>query len=398
MKVVCISVLLLLSLCPAVAIANAEEQVSAPSTMSDAPRIAGVQVGFDGRYKVGVWTPVAIALEPDAKGSADAMDLIVPDGEGVPSRVTVVVKGNESVVRALVRFGRVDNQLTVRLRLGEQTIAERTFSSTGAAADYPSALVATRELILTVGPEPLGVDEALRGLPMPAEQRPECVHLDNVGTLPRVAQGYDGVDALLVSTSQPELFDAQHFQPSQCDALDTWIRQGGTLVWCVGAQAEQVLASSYPLSRFAPGRFERMVALRRTAALESYVGGSTPLTQGVRRREDRLEVPQLVDVAGVVDAQESQVPLVVRTPRGFGQVTFLATDLDRPPLSTWPIGLHSSYGFSTSRAKSTPPKTEAMQCTLATATCRANCAARWITSPVYKPCRSGWSLFCWAFT
>jgi len=78
-----------------------------------------------------------------------------------------------------------------------------------------------------------------------------------------------------------------------------------------------------------------MVPLRDTqmGALESFVLSSLP----VPRVEGASEVPQLADVQGIVEVQESDdMPLVIRTPRGFGQIIFLATDLDHEPLSKWP--------------------------------------------------------------
>ena len=43
----------------------------------------------------------------------------------------------------------------------------------------------------------------------------------------------------------------------------------------------------------------------------------------------------LADVQGTVEARDADLPLVVRTVRGFGQVIFLAVDLDEPPLTAW---------------------------------------------------------------
>ena len=44
----------------------------------------------------------------------------------------------------------------------------------------------------------------------------------------------------------------------------------------------------------------------------------------------------LSDVQGTVEASDADLPLVIRTARGFGQVIFFAGDLDEPPLRAWP--------------------------------------------------------------
>ena len=49
-----------------------------------------------------------------------------------------------------------------------------------------------------------------------------------------------------------------------------------------------------------------------------------------------LRVPRLADVQGTIEAHEADLPLVIRTARGFGQIMFVAADLDRPPLDKWP--------------------------------------------------------------
>ena len=72
----------------------------------------------------------------------------------------------------------------------------------------------------------------------------------------------------------------------------------------------------------------------QTGALESYAGSRTsvPLGDAVKS----LRVPRLVGVRGTIEAHEADLPLIIRTAHGFGQVLFLAADLDQPPLSTWP--------------------------------------------------------------
>ena len=48
-----------------------------------------------------------------------------------------------------------------------------------------------------------------------------------------------------------------------------------------------------------------------------------------------MRVPRLTDVQGVVEASDGGLPLVIRTARGFGQVIFVAADLDQSPLNKW---------------------------------------------------------------
>ncbi len=74
---------------------------------------------------------------------------------------------------------------------------------------------------------------------------------------------------------------------------------------------------------------------------ESYADSTEPLdpTGAQAGREFRLDVPMFADVQGRIEAYEgaqaSDLPLVVRTQRGFGEVVFVGVDLDQPPLKNW---------------------------------------------------------------
>ena len=138
----------------------------------------------------------------------------------------------------------------------------------------------------------------------------------------------------MLSTSRPEIYRKLSADNARVQALDQWVRMGGRLVLCVGSQADQVLAAGQPLARFAPGRLDKMISLRQTGALETYCGSRAGVAQPGGRKAE-MRIPRLADVAGTVEAREADVPLVIRTARGFGQVMFLAGDLDRPPLSGW---------------------------------------------------------------
>ena len=118
---------------------------------------------------------------------------------------------------------------------------------------------------------------------------------------------------------------------ARMQALDQWVHMGGRLVLCVGSQGKKILAESSLLKQFAPGRFEKTVPLRQTGAIETYCGSRTSIG-----RAAGAEMSRLADVQGVIEADDRGIPLVIRTARGFGQVIFVAVDLDEPPLDKWP--------------------------------------------------------------
>ena len=52
---------------------------------------------------------------------------------------------------------------------------------------------------------------------------------------------------------------------------------------------------------------------------------------------EKVDLPtaRLVDVQGKMLAREADLPLVIRSLCGLGQVVFVATDLDRGPIRDW---------------------------------------------------------------
>ncbi|HEY2760973.1 MAG TPA: hypothetical protein VGI75_09520, partial [Pirellulales bacterium] len=121
-------------------------------------------------------------------------------------------------------------------------------------------------------------------------------------------------------------------------ALESWVRQGGELVVCCGDKAEQILGTNGPLARFAPGELSGVVNLpaARFGPIENFAGAEQ------RLESDSIRVPQWknvgpdhrIELSGGTRLED--LPLVIRWPLGFGQVTFVGLDLDRPPFAQWP--------------------------------------------------------------
>ena len=321
------------------------------------PEITGMRVGFAGHYKVGLWTPVEVTLRGGSVPISGELSLIVPDGDGVPCRVTTppdqpcrVLPGRDTRWLLYARFGRIDSTLTVEFRLEGRLVASRDFTASDSddQTGFPPAVAAARKMILCVGADPLGVEEAIALQRQPPAQQTVVVRLEDTAQLPGRWLGYEGVDTLVLSTSRPEIYRGLSAGSPQIEALDQWVRMGGRLVLCVGSQAQQFQGGDAllaPLARFLPGQLEtqknsaaeevRIFPLHQTGALETYCASSVPIpTQSLG---NVAGVPKLtaVHADGVVEAQEADLPLVVRAPRGFGQIVFFAGDLDRQPLSQW---------------------------------------------------------------
>ena len=323
------------------------------------PEIVGVRVGFEGqsqgersaKYKAGLWTPVELTLRGVEQLRGGRVILTVPDGDGVPSRVSAplpdVQAGGEVSLLMYARFGRIASQLAVelrsadglavKLRSADGLTPKRVFKA-GDDDAFPPAISSHQELIVVVGSASLGVEDAVDRLRQKPEEKTVVVKLDDFRRLPDRWYGYEGVDTVVLSTSDPSVYGELKPDSRRVAALDEWVRMGGKLVFCVGQQGEEVLRqeSEAPLRRFAPGRLRKVVPLRQTGALEAYCGSSVPVPAPAGGGQLEMHTAQLADVEGTIEAREADdLPLVIRRARGFGQIVFLAADLDRPPLADW---------------------------------------------------------------
>ncbi len=311
------------------------------------PGIVGLRVGFDGHYKVGVWTPVAVVLRGGSREAAGRVSLTVPDGDGVPSRVSTpedepccLRPGARSEVLLYARFGRVHSEATVRFETDDGAVVARAFRSSAEEGDgdYRPALSADRKLVVCLSASPVGVEEAAAQMHFEPLRRPVVARLDDLAQMPTRWYGYEGVDAVVIATSRPEVYRQRIAKGGRRQAaLERWIRLGGRLLIMAGVEAERVCDAGSPLSPLVPGQWEKTERSDRLGGLESYISSATPIPLSNVAGRRHIMAARLGEIEGREEAWEANLnlPLVVRSVRGFGQSVFLAVDLDRPPLSRW---------------------------------------------------------------
>jgi hypothetical protein len=307
-------------------------------------KITNVTLGFDGVCRVGSWTPVRVTLHSKTDAFTGHLELVVPDGDGVPSRVTtrglgpvLVPAGGTRTTTLYVRFGRMHEEIGVTFRVDDEVVARDKFQ-TGIEDAKRSILSSGRELIVAVG-YPCGLKEAieLRDQDEYDEDATVVAQLSSTDQLPTRWYGYEGVDFVVLATGNLDAYRNLTADSAQAAALEEWVRRGGRLVLCVGKNAPTVLRADHALSRFAPGSFSNadMATLRDVNEIEDY---SEDLENPVAVGDEglRLLAPRLRDVDGYVEVKrEPDLPLVIRSAYGFGEVVFVAVDLDLAPFSRW---------------------------------------------------------------
>jgi len=219
-----LAAVLLLPAFPSDGYLRAEEQEAAGKP--DARLDSGPQIEA-GAYKTGVWTPVTVVLRGGKRPVTGRLQLTVPDGDGVASRLVVssggkprqirLLPGRSTEVRACVRLGRVAGWLLVEFLPDQGPAVRRRFTagSGQGGGDFPPA-VELRSLIVVLGADAKWVEEAVRTGGMSAGPGPVVACVNKASELPDRWYAYEGVDVLAVATSGLEVFETP--RPSESPA------------------------------------------------------------------------------------------------------------------------------------------------------------------------------------
>ncbi len=308
--------------------------LSIGTVCGDSEAIARVEVGFAGAYKAGLWTPVRVCFAPDAELGGAEVSLIVPDGDGVPSRVSAPLPSPapESIV-VYARFGRVRSPLTVRVSRAGAAVAERTFEAVDEPTEktIPAALQSDQRLVVVVGTAALGIGDAIAQMRESPEKQTRLVELTKAADLPDWWLGYEGASLVVLSGTDMDCYTGLKAGDARVKAISQWVRHGGRLLITAGEHGEQLFGAHGPLQNLVPGKFAKTVGLHQARELERFADSNETLLGGGQS----LPVAQLTDIQGMVRRREGNVPLIVDRVWGFGQVMFLASDLDRGPLAEW---------------------------------------------------------------
>ncbi len=304
------------------------------SLAADPPKVEAMRLGFgpEAMYRQATWTPVWV----DVRGGSDPgiilVELIAPDDDGVLVRQRQPVRlqaGELKTVAGFVRPGLLDAEIRARLLDEDGNPLGRPFVLSPKERLEPYSL-----LVLTAG-KISGVKE----MPSIARFRgatgtsPELVVKPLEGRWPEAWYGYEGVEAVVLETSDPQTL--KPLQGPAGQALRTWVRQGGHLVVALGPggaqeQTEEVLGEMLPASA------EGSVRLTDLGSLESFAGsGQTTSGHPLTPPMTVTKLQGWDERGGVPLASALATPLVVKGPYGLGTVTVVGIDVASEPFAGW---------------------------------------------------------------
>ena len=291
--------------------------------------VSSVCIGVDGFYKNGCWTPVV--LESNADDTPVSIHTV--DSDGTPttfhgSGKTIYVKLGRATAPLTVEVGDVKKTLKP---LGNPTKqkAEEKFR-------FSEPIPTDRPIYLVVGQDDIGLQAAIAELSLPENRRPLLVKVVSFAALPDRWFGYDAIDKVVLTTTEPTQFKGLTADSPQIKALDGWVKLGGHLFFCAGKDSGPFLEpENGPLRPFLPGKFNRMTELRKGTPLEVFIGSKRPIFMNGTAEAPFLRIPHFTEPRGIPFVVDGDLPLVLRCAHGFGTIVYFGGDLSGKPLGNW---------------------------------------------------------------
>lgn len=298
------------------------------------------EVGFAGNYKSGFWTPVWLTLTAGDAPIQGVLQLIAPDGDQVPvihfaggegksAQSLDLPAGQSTTVLAYVKAGPERSRISARVI---EPASGKLLWQSKLPESVSAPLTSTRPLIVGIGPS-IGITEAIRFLRRSDDSQIAAAEVTSASRLPDQWWGYEGVECIILTTGEGSLLDS--LSTTQAAALEQWVRMGGKLVLSVGSRGAKVLATDSPWKRLVPGKLVRVAPLRDGAGLQTAGGEPFPLPDDA----SRPDVAELTDFPGELELVQgglgADLPLIIRSPYGFGEITLLTLDLEDAKLAKW---------------------------------------------------------------
>ncbi|MCE9524704.1 MAG: hypothetical protein K8R36_01460 [Planctomycetales bacterium] len=269
------------------------------------------------------------------------LQLIASDGENVPvvffaadagpssSRIQLE-PGKEVTVSSYLKAGPQKSRFSARLI---EPATGKIFWQASLPSSLPAPLSSTTPLVITLGAS-VGVEDALRFTRRNEADALVAAEVKSATELPDQWWGYEGIETIFLPTGSAGIL--RQLTAPQRIAITQWVREGGRLVVSSGSEAKQLLADDSSWKELIPGQLVEVGPMRDAATLETLTGEAFPFTDDA----SRPPVARLTAVRGKVELAEgpraANVPLVIRTPFGLGEVTFVAFDLDGERFAKWP--------------------------------------------------------------
>lgn len=275
-----------------------------------------VSVGFAGRFRDNMWTPVQVSLENNSTSTFNGELVIRPErSQGLTNPVSTPV--------SLAPDSRQIFTLYISLRSFATSVRVELMDEAGAiSAEVESTVrgISTQERLfvrVSDGGQPISLREATSYAQSAAE-------VDwFINNIPDRGVGLEAVDLMLITNA-----DTGSLTPQQRNALRDWVLGGGHLIVSGGASWQQTAAGLAELLPLQPSSSVLTADFGDLTRLAGVIDAPPAAESAVARGT-------LTDDALVLARDDEGEPLAVRRAFGYGLVDYLAFNPASAPFSRW---------------------------------------------------------------
>jgi hypothetical protein len=298
-----------------------------------------VHIGFDGRYKDGMWVPVYVALSNTGTDFTGILSISPPpslsESEWPPtlyqSSITLPAGAQKQVTLYIpLKASTLDISQNVDVQLFD---THGHLVLIGSAFAHP---LNPQDIFVGLLSDQPGSFSARTNVELPNRAATLVTEPLNASTFPTEAAALDNFDMLILDD-----FTSSTLSHDQLRTLQAWIQRGGALIE-VGGPAWQRSLTTLP-HNLVP------VTITNTSLLSNYTSSfsinEAPLPAGQTPATQSLRDPILISTAALAHAPIStintvilsagNVPLLVQRQQGLGTIYYLAFDPTLEPLANW---------------------------------------------------------------
>ena len=218
--------------------------------------------------------PVRVGIHGGADAFSGTLEIVAPDSDDLLVRFAhgtagelELASGRARTVWHYVKLGKLRAELRVRLidRAG-RVCDERVVRDAVAA---PS----NWQWVVSAGAG-INVEDASVHLARIRGERLITSVLTDPAEFPDRWYGYEGVNALVISTAEPS--PLERLSDAQFAAFEQWLRLGGRCVISAGERAGELFQEGGRLHALRPGEFLELDHYWKTTGLEHFARGRTP--------------------------------------------------------------------------------------------------------------------------
>ncbi len=276
-----------------------------------------VEVGFDGKARVGHWIPVVVRVEntgPDLEAEIHVTaSRGHPTSSGINIADVVLPRGSRKRLTLYVPYMTAIPRLEVEL-VDEGRVVTRL--------ETPVNVIGESDILVGVIGRRAGPWNLLTTLDLPGQAREVAVVPIAPGSFPHRQEALRAFDVIALGDVAVQTLPSETLE-----AIEGWVASGGTLVLSGGltteARLEGLPAHLMPIVPGDTAEREKIPSLERL--------GNEPISAS-----HPIAVNSANVVSGRVLAQEEGLPLAVLSRYGNGSILFLAFDPVAQPLVGWP--------------------------------------------------------------